>query len=192
MKTYQSSISNPNITTQAWKLLANGRFWPFTLLLVGVASNGVYAHAPLAAFASMSGATLSRQRAVGVALLVWLVNQAIGFGLRGYPLTSTAFTWGALMGIGTLLAAVAASWWPGWCRDSFSRYLTWMAIASLLGFALYQGLILFAYPVLADGHRMGWEIVGKLFVKHLIWSGGITIVHSLLLWRIVNRRQSVI
>ncbi|MGF1493382.1 MAG: hypothetical protein ACFBSC_13195 [Microcoleaceae cyanobacterium] len=192
MTTYQSSTPRPNITVQAWRSMANGRFWPFALLVVGVASNGVYAHVPLAALACMSGATLSRRRAVGIALLIWLVNQAIGFGLRGYPLTSTAFTWGALMGIGTLLAAVAASWRPGWCRDSFNGHLRWMAIASILGFALYQGLILFAYPVLADGHQMGWEIVGKLFVKHLIWAGGIAIVRSLLLWRIVNRRHSII
>ena len=192
MTTYQSSTSNLKITAQAWRLIANGRFWPFTLLVAGVASNGVYAHAPLAAFACMSGATLSRRRAIGVALLIWLVNQAIGFGLRGYPLTSTAFTWGVLMGIGTLLAAVAASWRPGWCQDSFSRYLRWMAIATLLGFAVYQSLILFAFPVLADGHLMGWEIVSKLFIKHLTWAGGITIVHSILLWRTINRRQSVI
>jgi len=51
----------------------------------------------------MSGVALNRRRAIATALLIWLVNQVIGFGLRDYPLSATAFTWGTLMGIGTLL-----------------------------------------------------------------------------------------
>jgi hypothetical protein len=127
-----------------------------------------------------------------VALLIWLVNQTIGFGLRDYPLTAVAFTWGILMAFGTVLTVIVASGRLGMNQNSWLGYLCGMAIAILLGFAIYQGLILFAFPVLADGHLMGWEIVGKLFIKHLTWAGGITIVHSLLLWRTINRRQSVI
>ncbi|MEL7038960.1 MAG: hypothetical protein AAFO04_25630 [Cyanobacteria bacterium J06592_8] len=192
MTTYQNIKSNSDHFSQAWRSLAKSQFWSGTLLAVGVATNAIYAHAPLAAFATLSGATLSRRRAVGVALSIWFVNQAIGFGVRGYPLTPVAFTWGALMGIGTVLAVLAASWRSNSLQVRWVSYLRWMAIATVLGFAVYQSVILFAFPVLADGHLMGWGIVGKLFLKHLMWAGGITIFHSLLLWRTVNRRQSVI
>ncbi len=192
MTTYQNIKSNSDNFSMALRSLAKNQFWSGTLLAVGVATNAIYAHAPLAAFASLSGATLSRRRAVGVALSIWFVNQAIGFGLRGYPLTPVAFTWGALMGIGTLLTVMVASLRPGMSQVGWVSYLRGMAIATVLGFAVYQGLILFAFPVLADGHLMGWGIVGKLFLKHLMWASGITIFHSLLLWRTVNRRQSVI
>ncbi|MEO1297340.1 MAG: hypothetical protein AAFW75_16465 [Cyanobacteria bacterium J06636_16] len=108
----------PDVSTQTpkfdqtWRSLANSRLWPFALLTIGTASNSLFAHAPLVAFAVVSGATLTRKRAIAVALLIWGVNQMIGFGLRGYPLTPVAFTWGALMGLGTLLVAAGASWRP--------------------------------------------------------------------------------
>ncbi|MDY7024391.1 MAG: hypothetical protein SWJ54_24090 [Cyanobacteriota bacterium] len=192
MTTYQNITSNSDHFSQAWRSLAKNQFWSGILLAVGVATNAIYAHAPLAAFASLSGATLSRRRAVGVALSIWFVNQAIGFGVRGYPLTPVAFTWGALMGIGTVLAVMVASMRLGMNPNSWLGYGRGIVIATVLGFAVYQSVILFAFPVLADGHLMGWGIVGKLFLKHLMWAGGITIFHSLLLWRTVNRRQSVI
>ncbi|MGB3534590.1 MAG: hypothetical protein WBA13_13875 [Microcoleaceae cyanobacterium] len=189
----QNITSNSDHLSQARRSLANSRFWSGTLLGVGVASNVIYAHAPLAAFAAMSGATLSRRRAVSVALFIWFVNQTLGFGLRGYPLTPVAFSWGILMGMGTLLSVIVTSWRPSRMnQNSWVGSVGGMAIATVLGFAIYQSLILFAFPVLAEGHLMGWEIVGQLFVKHLTWAGGITIVHSLLLWRTVKRPRSVI
>ncbi|MDY7015137.1 MAG: hypothetical protein SVX43_16385, partial [Cyanobacteriota bacterium] len=168
---------------QAWRSLADSRFLPFALLTAGTASNIIYAHAPLVAFAAMAGATLTRQRAIAVALLVWLVNQALGFGLRGYPLTSVALIWGALMGIGTLMVVAFASWRPEFSQSYPTGHFLWMAIAILGGFALYQGLILLAFPLLADGHHMGWDIVGKLFLKQFIWASAIALGHSLLLQR---------
>lgn len=154
-----------------------------TLLATGTASNLVYAHTPLVAFAAISGAMLTRRRAIATALLIWLINQSVGFGLRGYPLTGVAFTWGALMGLGTLLVAVIASWRPKFSRASWSGHCLWMAIAVLGGFTLYQGMILLAFPLLASGHTMSWNIVVGLLVKQLIWAGAITLGYSLLLWR---------
>ena len=77
------------------------------LLAVGTASNLRYAHTPLVAFAVTSGVILKRRQTITVALLLWLVNQTIGFSLRGYPFSATALTWGVLMGVGTLVAVGA-------------------------------------------------------------------------------------
>lgn len=167
----------------AWRSLATSRWWPFALLAVGTASNGIHAHTPLVAFAAMSGVTLLRRRAITIALLIWLVNQSVGFGLRGYPLSATAFTWGALMGLGTLLVVAFVSWRPGFARTSWPGHWLWCALSLLVGFGLYQGLILLVHPLMADGHWMDWAIVVKLFVKDLAWAGMIAIVHGLFLWR---------
>ena len=174
-----------------WRSLAQSRWLPFALLTLGTASNAIYAHTPLVAFAAMSGVMLNRRRAIATALLIWLVNQAMGFGLRGYPLSATAFIWGALMGIGTLLVAAVASMRPRFSQSSWLGHFLWVAIALLSGFVLYQGLIMFAYPAISDGHFMGWEIIAKLFVKQVMWTGAISLGHGLVLWRQVSQLRSL-
>ncbi len=182
MTAYPDSQPQTPSFERTWRSLANSRLWPFALLTIGTASNSLFAHVPLVAFAVVSGATLTRRRAIAVALLIWFINQMIGFGLRGYPLTSVAFTWGALMGLGTLLVTLGASWRPTFSRVSWGGHWLWLAISILIGFVFYQGIISLAYPLLADGHAMGWDIISKLFVKQLVWSGAIAAGHSLVLW----------
>ncbi|MEM6836601.1 MAG: hypothetical protein AAF609_07070 [Cyanobacteria bacterium P01_C01_bin.120] len=168
---------------RAWQSLATSRWWSLALLTVGTASNVMYAHTPLVAFAVVSGITLQRRRASAIAVLIWLVNQSVGFGLRGYPLSVTASSWGALMGLGTLLVALFASWRPSFARTLWTGHVLWWAIALLVGFVLYQGLILLVYPLMADGHWMDWAIIAKLLAKNLAWAGTLAIVHGLFLWR---------
>ena len=168
---------------QAWRSLATNRWLPLTFLALGTASNVMYAHTPLVAFAVMSGLVLNRRRAIAVAMSLWVLNQAIGFGLRGYPLTTTAFTWGALMGVGTLMVVTFASWRPGFAQTTWAGHGLWLALSLLVGFGLYQGLILLAYPFMADGHWMDWAIVVKLFGKQALWTGVMALAHGLLLWR---------
>lgn len=163
--------------------LAYSRWLSFALLALGTASNAIYAHTPLVAFAAMSGVALNRRRAIAIALLIWFMNQVIGFGLRGYPLGATAFTWGFLMGIGTLLVVTFASLRPGFSQSSWVGHGLWVAIALIGGFVLYQGLIMLAYPVVMDGHFIGLDMIAKLFIKELMWTGAIALGHGVLLWR---------
>ncbi|MEO0647897.1 MAG: hypothetical protein AAFZ17_17380, partial [Cyanobacteria bacterium J06650_10] len=121
-----STVSSGNVDfSYGWRSLAHSRWLSFALLTLGTVSNVIYAHTPLVAFAAMSGVALNRRRAIATALLIWLVNQAIGFGLRGYPLSVTAFTWGALMGIGTLLVVALASIRPGFSQASWAGHFLW-------------------------------------------------------------------
>ncbi|MEM7773411.1 MAG: hypothetical protein AAGA75_22540 [Cyanobacteria bacterium P01_E01_bin.6] len=181
MTTYSTAPSTASSFGVAWRSLANGQFWPFTLLVLSTISNVVYAHTPLVAWAAIAGTTLPRRKAISMVLIIWLINQGIGFTFRGYPHTSVSFTWGALMGIGTLLAVAWASARPPLSQHHLTGHLLWMAIAVLGGFVLYQGLIMLAFPLLADGHRMGWDIVSRLLLKQLSWTGAIALGHSLLL-----------
>jgi hypothetical protein len=131
----------------------------------------------------MSGVMLNRRQAILVASLIWLVNQAIGFSVRNYPFSATALTWGALMGIGTMLVVAFASIRPGFSQSSWAGHFLWVALALIGGFVLYQGLMVLAYPLLADGHFMGWEIIVKLWIKQVMWAGAIALGHGVLLWR---------
>jgi len=183
---FTSGSIEPSVLTHrfesAWQSLASNRWIPLVILAVGTASNLRYAHTPLVAFAVTSGVMLKRRQAITISLLLWLVNQTIGFSLRGYPFSTTALTWGVLMGVGTLMAVGFSSWRPAFARTSLAGHVLWLVIALLAGFFLYQGLILVAYPLLADGHSMGRDIITKLFIKQAIWTGFLSFGHSLLLW----------
>jgi len=178
-----AALSPSGRWAQAWKTLAHSPAWLGALLALGTASNVVYAHTPLVAFAVVSGVSLPRRRAIAVALGLWLMNQAIGFGMRGYPLTATAFTWGALMGLGTLLVVGFASVRPAFSQSAWLGHGLWVLLTVLVGFVLYQGLIMLAYPLLAEGHAMGWDIIARLFRKQLIWTGAIALIHGAMLLR---------
>jgi len=171
----------------AWRAIAHSNGWGFCLLAGGIASAIVYPHAPLAAFAAMAGVSLPRQRAIALIGILWLVNQGLGFWMRDYPLTGISFGWGAVMGSGALLAAVLASWRPGFSQRSWAGYLGWGAIAIFGSFAVYQGLIVAVFPVLAAGHGMDAALVARLLGTHLRWVGAIAPVYALLLF--LSHRQ---
>jgi hypothetical protein len=193
IKLIRASLASPESAefSEGWRSLAQNRWLPFALIALGTASNVLYAHTPLVAFAVTSGVVLNFRRALTVALLVWFVNQAVGFGLRGYPLSTTAFTWGALMGIGTLLVVALASFRPRFSQSSWIGHGLWVAIALIGGFLLYQGLIMLAYPILADGHFMSLDIIAQLFVKQVMWTGAIALGHGAWLWRHLAPPRSI-
>ena len=91
--------------------------------------------------------------------------------------------WGALMGLGTLLVVTVSSLRPEFSQSSWVGHWLWGAIALLNGFVLYQGLIVLAYPMMAGGHFMGWQIIVKLLLKQVTWGGAIALGHGALLWQ---------
>jgi len=64
--------------------------------------------APLAGIAALGGIHLNRRLALTLALVAWLANQAVGFGLLQYPTDPTTVAWGVAIGLGTLAGAEAA------------------------------------------------------------------------------------
>lgn len=173
-----TSIETP-LFVKGWQAIAYSRLWAMMLLGAGVASSFIYAHTPLPAFAAASGLTLPRRRAFIMVMTIWGVNQALGFTLRGYPLELTAIAWGVVMGAGALLAVNLSSRRLDLLRWTWTGYWLWAAIAFLGSFALYQGLILLMFPVLAGGHSMGWGVVGRLMLKQTVWAAGILGYHAL-------------
>lgn len=172
--------TNSKLWSESWQAIARGRLWFFLLMLIGSSSSIVYAHAPSVAFATTAGVTLTRRRAVASAMAIWLVNQVYGYTLRHYPRTPDSLAWGLLMGVGTLLVTLLATLRPSFSQRQLAGHLLWVGIAVVGGFVLFEGMILFAFPLLTNGHSMGWNVLLKLFVKDMFWTGMIALCHGLL------------
>jgi len=82
----------------------------FTLLAVAsVLFNFFFAcGSPFAALAAVAVLTLTLRDALALMVVAWLANQSIGFGLLGYPLDTSTFIWGGVMGLSAIIAVIAA------------------------------------------------------------------------------------
>ena len=172
----------------AFAALEANRWLPLGLLAAGTLAAVVTPHAPLAAFAAMSGVMLRPSRGVAVALLIWLIDQATGFGLRGYPLEQLSLTWAVVMGAGTVAVAFLASQGPGFRRRSWRAHALWSLLALTGGFLLYQGTIALVYPVIVDGHSIGADVITGLLHQQLVWGGALALGHGL--WLRLNIIQT--
>jgi hypothetical protein len=89
---------------------------------------------PFAAFAAATAGTLPLRRALGTMVVIWLANQAVGFGALGYPWTLNTALWGLAMGatavLATLTAARGLGRWhasAGWLRLPLARGIAFVA-----------------------------------------------------------------
>ena len=57
---------------------------------------------PFAALGALAALTMAPRDAAVLAGLGWFANQAIGFGVLGYPLDATTIAWGGVLGLSAL------------------------------------------------------------------------------------------
>jgi hypothetical protein len=83
--------------------------WLGLLVAVTAVLTGVFTCiTPFAAFAAVAATTLSRRDAVILAVIVWLTNQAVGFGVLSYPWTASTLAWGVAIGAAAVAGTLAA------------------------------------------------------------------------------------
>jgi hypothetical protein len=63
---------------------------------------------PFAALATLTALKIERRDTFAVVGLIWLANQAIGYGVLGYPWTWDSAAWGLAIGLSGLLALFVA------------------------------------------------------------------------------------
>ena len=190
MTVHNSRLTPPagqTVWERRWQILSRSTAWPTILVGLGSFSSVVYPHAPLVGFAIAAGTTLPWRRGVLLITLVWLANQILGFGLRGYPLTVEAFTWGALMLLGSWVVVMLGALRPGFSRQSWVAHLGWMALSLGLGFGLYQGTIALGGWLMGSTHSLPPAILLKLFSKELVATAIAATVYSLLARRLARR-----
>lgn len=188
MASTNSRTPSPPVQTRwssRWQLLAQSRLWFFLLSAIGTFSSVIYPHPPLVAFGAIAGGTLKPQRAILTAMTIWFTNQIYGFGLRGYPHTTESFAWAMAMGLGSLLVTLLASVRPDFSRVNLKGHCLWMLMSAIVGFIVFESLILSFGWLLTGDHPLSWAIMGRLFLKEFAWSVALVTGHLLLVRRSV-------
>lgn len=177
------SQDNYHLWSHAEKAMSHSRLWQFLLITIGSASSMIYPHVPLVGFAAISGVTLNRKQAIISSIIIWLVNQFYGFILRQYPQTLESLTWGLVMGLGTLLVTIVATLKLKFIEHKIWRYYLWLTASLVIGYVLFEGIILLtATLMMGSSHGLTVGILGRIFVKNVVWAIALTFIHSLLIW----------
>jgi hypothetical protein len=156
---------SPNRTSTIW-----------TAILAAVTSFGSYGFAcvfPFSALAVLAAITLPRRSGLLLMIGVWVVNQAVGYGLHGYPTDTNTIAWGVAIGAATIAAYYVA-------RAIVSERTSLLSVQSFLGLAgaffSYEA-ILFAFAQLAGGlETFSADIVSKLALSDALWFCGLCIL----------------
>lgn len=152
------------------------RAWLAALVLAVSAFSLAFACAtPFAAFAAMAALTVSRGDALRLTLTLWLLDQAIGFGIHGYAPTGNALGWGAAMGAAALLATVAA-WAIASRAPSQPTVRTALAFAG--AFAVYEAALLaVAVAGLGGVENFAPRIVAEILFVNLVALVGLAVLN---------------
>src|SRR5262245_11745830 len=91
---------------------------------------------PFVALVTLAVLNMDRRDAFMVTVSVWLANQAVGFGILGYPHTLDSYAWGVAIGVAALLALLAAR---SVCRQLAQRHaIVTTAVAFAIAFVVYE------------------------------------------------------
>lgn len=109
--------------------------WLMLLIAASLAFTFGFACAvPFAAFGAIAAMTLPRRDALLVTVVLWLVNQIVGFGFLHYEWDGTTLAWGVILGGIAVLSTLAAQATIRW------RGVIVTAIASFAAaFVTYEG-----------------------------------------------------
>ena len=124
---------------------------------------------------ALRGALAALMLPVPAALLVvavaWIVNQAIGFGVLGYPIDAGTMLWGLAIGaaalIATAMSALVLRFLP---RAGGPAVLGLILIAA---YAAYE-VVLFAFtPALGGAGSFTLEIIARIGLLNVMWMIGL-------------------
>jgi len=156
----------------------------FALLTVGcaLASFALACATPFAAYAVVAGAMLPLPAALMVVTAAWLVNQAIGFGVLGYPHDTNTLLWGLAIGVAALAATVASKA----VLRILPRAATPVALVLALAgaYAAYEILLFAVTPALGGAGAFTVAIITRLGVLNAAWL--IPLVAFCAAWRLAT------
>lgn len=144
------------------------------IVVAGASLSLFYACAtPFAALATLAALKTDRRDMALVVGLVWLLNQAIGYGFLGYPWRWDSLAWGAAIGVAagmSLLAAMAlAPRRPG----PFAISLPFVGAFAAYEFSLY--VTSFILPT--ESGAFALSVVRQIFVVNAVVLVALIVVH---------------
>jgi hypothetical protein len=156
-----SAANPPGLQRQAERRA----IWIALLIITGVGSSFFFACAtPFAAVATLASLRLDRREAVAAVGLVWLANQAIGYGILGYPWTLDSAAWGVAIGLSGYLALLAATALTPAEPARLATSLPFMG-----AFATYElGLYVAGFVLPGGNSAFTGAIIAQVFAVNLI------------------------
>ncbi len=174
----QTRIPSLSEWQNACRDVAYERFWTVFLVSIGSISNLVYTCTlPFVCLGVITGMTLPRRKAIGAAFLIWLANQFCGYTIHNYPRTFESYTWGIVLLIGTLLVTYLANQIPLFTKVSYLR----LAGCLVGGFILFQ-IVIWLAGLFLTAHPTPFMIILRIFAVNSVWTLGLTVAHSALVW----------
>ncbi len=152
--------------------------WIALLTATSTATTYVLACAtPFPALAALAALHMRERDGLALMALAWIASQIVGFGLLGYPHSSTTVAWGLALAVAALVSAGAAylllprlrlrSMWSRLAAAYVVAFLAFKAAIALCGLAL--GDLASAFDpaiVLAQFMRNGAILLGLFLLYH--------------------------
>jgi hypothetical protein len=169
------------------------RRWLWILLLTAASvfvTLGMACATPFAALATLAALHMSRRDGLALIGIAWLADQAVGYGLLGYPRTPDSLAWGVILAVGAILGLLAAQALADRLRD---RGVMVAGAAALAGAFVADQVVLFAATaVLASGSEaFSLSIVGWVLRVNLLSLAGLLILYRLAVWIGLVTRESL-
>ncbi|WP_158969856.1 hypothetical protein [Chachezhania sediminis] len=134
---------------------------------------------PFAALGAVAALALPLRDGVAAVLLAWLANQAIGFGLLGYPTDPETIAWGVALSLSALAALCAARFTKSalngsapalrWILGFATAFCAQQAVIWTVGLALSSHPGAISLPVLA---YVGWtNALAFTLLAAVQWAG---------------------
>ena len=161
------------------------RRWLWILLLTAASvfvTLGMACATPFAALATLAALHMSRRDGLALIGIAWLADQAVGYGLLGYPRTANSVAWGVDPGRGRVRGAARRS---GAGRSRARRAARSLAGAAAFAgaFVAYQAVLVAATAVLASGaEAFSLPIVAWVLRVNLLSLAGLLILYRLAVW----------
>ncbi|MBR0552186.1 hypothetical protein [Stakelama marina] len=151
--------------------------WPLTLAIFAVAGSMVFAcMTPFVAVATVAAVTMDVRRGALTAMGCWLLNQASGYCLSGYPVDTYSIGWGAALGGGTMLSYLVARRMTGGEGATLVR----TAIAAVAAYVAYEGALYLVALAFGGLHTFTADIVLGLGLNNAVWLAALLAAHSVL------------
>ena len=119
---------------------------------------------PFSALAALAALKLGRRDAAAVVGVVWLANQAIGYGFLGYPWTWDSAAWGLAIGACSGLAVLAARALSASRPAPLAISLPFVAAFTAFEFGLY----LAGYVLPGSGGAFAASVVWQIFLVNAV------------------------
>lgn len=151
--------------------------WIAILAIASIAlSSKLSCATPFAALATLAALQMKRTDGVLMIAVVWLANQAVGYGFLNYPHNAQSYIWGLGIGIAALAALGAATGVASKLASLGQIAMTALALAA--AFVVYEG-VLFAMTAVMPVSDAAFapSVVGQIALVNALVLPGLIGLH---------------